>query len=425
MSFIGTIQTGPNADAYREQAPAIVSVSAGAVINTGTPLRRSVVQIQGQQPSAYPFSAITPGMTQGDINTQLTATGAGFCYGVFNGPTFSNASQVGATSMVTPYVTRTGITPLLVGVTSGGTAVTVGAVVGMNSLQAQGLVATNALVSNNQAGGANFATVVVQPTTVVGSALGTVVGYPIVTNLVSTQVAGAAVTIPVGSVIGFSSTQALTINPGLGNAETVTPTSFTVGTVAALGISFASTSAGSPSFSLVLGTSVGTSTGAPVPGIVGGVVSLGPVTFASGLTGVQAASVAAVSLQQLFQTQLGILGIAPTNIPGVQGIQPFSLFPTSATSVVTIAAAIPSPAYNAIGVSVVQTAAISIVIGPSSLAGTSVGAFPVMIATLANNHGANEPVVGLVQTYGATIAPVPPAGCTNVALCMVDLTGMK
>ena len=110
--------------------------------------------------------------------------------------------------------------------------------------------------------------------------------------------------------------------------------------------------------------------------------------------------------------------------PGIGGIQPFSLYPTSATSVVSIAAAIPSPAYNTIGVSVV-TSAISIVIGPSSLAGTSVGAYPIMIATLANNHNANEPIVGLVQTYGATICPVPPAGGTNVALAMVDLTGIK
>ena len=335
MSFLGTIQSGPNADSYREQAPAIVGVSAGAIINTGTPLRRSVVQIQGQSPSAYPYSAVTPGLTQGDVNVLPTATGGGFIYGVYNGSTVvNNASGAVATSVVTPSVTRAGVTPTLVGVTSGGTAVTIGSIVGMNSLATTGNIVATALVSNNQVAGANFGTVVTQPISTTGAVLGTVVGYPIVTTLVSAQIAGSSVSLPVANVLGFSSTQTLTINPGQFNAETVTPVSFTIGTVAAIGISFASSSAGSPSFSLVLGTSVGTSSGAPVPGVVGGVVSLGPVTMASGLTGVQAASVAAVSLQQLFQTQLGILGVAPTNIPGVGGIQPFSLYPTSATSVV-------------------------------------------------------------------------------------------
>ena len=63
MSFIGTIQSGPNADSYREGAPGIIAtVPASGIVNTGTPVRRNYLAVQGQSPEAYPFANTVPGV---------------------------------------------------------------------------------------------------------------------------------------------------------------------------------------------------------------------------------------------------------------------------------------------------------------------------------------------------------------------------
>ena len=412
MSFIGTIQSGPNADSYREGAPGIIAtVPASGIVNTGTPVRRNYLAVQGQSPEAYPFANTVPGVTGGDQVVTCTSTAGGWLYGVFNGTTFSNAGGTVATSLVTPYISRQGVTPVLVGTASGGTAVTIGSIVGINVLQA-----ASGGVGTGVAAGAGFATVLTAMATTYGSILGVVCGSPIVTANVSAITAGAA-TVPVYSTLGMNvgagTGPALVFNPGLANVETVTPTSMSAGVNTQLNVGWANASAGLANMTLVLGNA---STGA-IPGIPGGIIGV-TIACTTATTGSNFAASVATALNNAF----AVYGEAPSNIPGVGGIRPFGLV-TAATSVMSITAAIPSPLFNAVAVSV--GAGTSTMTYPTSLAATSSGSYPVIVGTWANNHLPNEPVVGSVNTSGATLCPIPQPGGVNVALAMVDLSGLK
>jgi hypothetical protein len=408
MSFVGTIQTGPNADAYRFLAPAIITIPASGTLPLGTPLRRSYANIQGQNPSAYPYTAVAA-VAGGDQMAVMTSSAGGFLAGVYTGATFSNYTGTTATSVVTPYVTKSGIAPVLVGCASGGTAVTIGAVVGMNST----IAATNGILANGTAAPTQYATVLTQPVSTLGSALGVVCGYPIVTNVGATAVtAGSSVAFYPPNVQGFSTTQAITINPGQSNAETVTPSSINVGVCATNVITFGNASATTPGVTVTLGNA---STGA-IPGVSGGIISVS-IVATTATTGNNFAASVAAALNSAFQ----IYGAAPSNIPGIGGGQVFGIA-TAATSILTITAAIPTSLYNTIAVSTPVSGVSSIASGGTSLGGTSAGAFPTVYATFVNNHSAFEPIVGTVTTTGATICPVPQPGGSNVALAMVDLS---
>lgn len=413
MSFYPVIQTGPNADSLRQNAPAIVPVPASGVVNMGTPLRRNVTAIQGQSPSAYPYTAVA-NVNGGDQAQPLTATGGSYVYGVYNGPTVNQAS-VGstATSLVTGLVARSGATPVLVGTTSGGTAITVGCFVGMSSA----LGIATGVVTNNTAAAVNFGTVLTGPASTNGSIIGTVLGYPLVSSIgVSAVLAGSSVPFAPPSVIGFSSTQALVVNPGLSNAETIVPSSYTVGVAAQNNVTFGNVSTGSiVPISMILGNA---STGA-IPNVPGGIVTV-TIAPTTAWTGTSVAAAYAAALNTAFATY----GIAPTNIPGVGGIQPLGII-TAATSVLSLTAAIPSPLYNAVAVSLPIAWVSSITSGGTSLGSTSVGAYPTVFATFQNNHAANEPIVGAVQTFGATLTTIPQPGGSNIALAIVDMTDIN
>ena len=176
-------------------------------------------------------------------------------------------------------------------------------------------------------------------------------------------------------------------------------------------MTFGGTSAGTPSTVLIFGNA---STGA-VPGIPGGIVSVS-LAMTTGNT----AAAAATQFTSYFNATVAALGVAPTNIVGGGGIQPFGIA-TAATSIFTIAAAIPSPLYNAVPVSLAVVGASSITSGGTSWGATSAGAYPTTFGTFVNNHLANEPVIGIQTTFGASICPVPQPGGSNVALAQVDL----
>ena len=409
MSFIGTIQTGPGADTYRFQAPGIFTVGASAVINTGQYMRRNVTAVQGQNPGAYNYSVTGPGITGGDMVTIPTSLSGGPVYGVYSGQTVTNlASGAVATSTVTGQMTRAGVTAVLVGAASGGTAVTVGCQVGMSSLISGGL----GILANNALAPVNFAQTLVGPAS--QGLLGTVVGYPVVTALVSAVVAGTSVAAPVSSVMGLPigvAGPALTINPGAPNAEVVTFSSIGPGVAATNTVTFGGTSSGSPGVSIVFGNA---STGA-VPGVPGGIVVIGTTLSASAT-----AAANATQFASFFNAQAANLGAAPNNVVGANGIQPFGIA-TAATSILTFAAATPSPLYSVIPTSFVLNGTSSFASGGTSLGAVSAGVFPATFGTFLNNHNAGEPVVGVVTTFGATLCPVPQPGGANIALAQVDL----
>lgn len=412
MSFVGTIQTGPNADSYRLQAPAIITVPASGALSTGTPVRRNITAIQGQVPQGPNFSAVVPGVVGGDQVLTMNAAGGGYTFGVYNGPTILNNTS-GSTPIptATGYVTRSGATPMLVGTTSGGTAVTVGSIVGMSS--ATGL--STGIVAQGAAAATNFATVIAQPTSNDGSFFGAVLGYPIFSAVgVSAVVAGSSVAFAPPNIYGWSSTQAIIVNPGLGNAETVTPSSINVGIAAQNNITFGNASATTPGITVIIGNA---STGA-VPFVPGGIISVS-IAATTATTGANFATSVALALNSAFAA----LGAAPTNIPGVNGTQSFGIA-TAATSILSITGAFPSPVLNSIAISVPVSGVSSITSGGTSLGGTSVGAYPTVFATFANNHSAQEPIVGTVTTLGATITAVPQPGGSNVTLALVDVAGI-
>jgi hypothetical protein len=411
MSFIGTTQTGPGADTYRFQSPGIIPVGASAVINTGTMVRRNVTAVQGQNPGVYNWTPTVPGVCGGDMVTLPTSANGGPVYGVYSGSTVANTSTGAvATSVVTALMTRAGITPTLVGAASGGIAVTVGCQVGLSSLISGGL----GVLANNIGAPVNFAQALTGPAS--QGLIGTVVGYPIATALVSAVTAGTSVASPVyntaGLQIGSTAQPALTINPGAPNAEVVTFSSVGPGVAAQLNLTFGGTSAGSPSTVLVFGNA---STGA-IPQVPGGIFAVS-LAMTTGNT----AAAAATQFTSFFNAQTAALGVAPTNILGVQGIQPFGIA-TAATSVVSITAAIASPLYSVVPVSILAAGASSFASGGTSWGATSAGAYPTTFGTFINNHLANEPVIGVQTTYGASICPVPgQPGGANVALAQVDL----
>ncbi len=410
MSFIGTTQTGPGADSYRFQAPGIFSVGASAVVNTGTMLRRNVVNVQGQNPGVYNFTPAVQGVVGGDQATLPNATGGGPIYGVYSGSTVQNTSAgATATSVVTALMTRAGVTPVLVGTASGGVAVTVGCQVGLSSLISGGL----GVLGNNIGAPVNFAQALTAPAT--AGILGTVVGYPIATTLASAVTAGTSVSfLPLntaGLQIGSTAQPALTVNPGAPNAEVVVPSSISPGVAATYTMTFGGTSAGTPSTVLIFGN---TSTGA-IPAVPGGVFSVS-LAMTTGNT----AAAAATQFTSYFNAQTDALGVAPTNIPGVGGIQPFGIA-TAATSIFTVAAAIPSPLYNVVPVSLATVGASSITSGGTSWGATSAGSYASCFATFVNNHNAGEPLIGIQTTFGASICPVPQPGGSAVALAQVDL----
>ena len=409
MSFIGTTQTGPGADTYKFQAPGIFQVGASAVINTGTMMRRNVVAVQGQHPGAYNFSAIVPGITGGDQVTIPSSLSGGALYGVYTGPTIINTSTgATATSTVTGLMTRAGIVPVLVGTASGGIAVKIGDQVGMSSLISGGL----GVLGNNALAPVNFAQTLTAP--VSQGLLGTVVGYPITTALASAVNAGTSVSAPVLSVLGMGigvAGPAVVINPGAPNAETVAFSSVGPGVAATNTVTFGGTSAGAVGVSIVFGNA---STGA-IPGVPGGIVTIGTTLSASAT-----AAANAIQFTSFFNATAQNLGVAPTNIPGVQGIQPFGIA-TAATSIMTFAAAIPSPLYSVVPVSFVLNGTSSFASGGTSMGAVSAGSYPATFGTFINNHAAGEPVIGVVQTFGATLCPVPQPGGSNVTLALVDL----
>lgn len=410
MSFIGTTQTGPGADTYRFQSPGIFNVGASAVVNTGTMMRRNITAVQGQNPSAYNFTPTVPGIVAGDQCTIPSSLNGGPVYGVYSGQTVVNTSAGAvATSVVTGLMTRAGVTPLLVGTASGGTAVTIGCQVGLSSLISGGL----GVLANNALAPVNFAQTLTAP--VSQGLVGTVVGYPIVTALVSSVTAGTSVAAPVNNVMGMNignGTQpALTINPGNANAEVITFSSVGPGIAATNTVTFGGTSAGSPGVSMVFGNA---STGA-IPGVPGGIVVIGTTLSASAT-----AAANATQFASYFNATAANLGVAPTNIPGIGGIQPFGIA-TAATSILTFTAAIPSPLYSVIPTSFVLNGTSSFASGGTSLGAVSQGAYPATFGTFVNNHLAGEPVVGIQSTFGASICPVPQPGGANVALAQVDL----
>jgi hypothetical protein len=413
VSFIGTIQTGPGADTYRSQAPGIFQVGASAVINTGTPMRRNVTAVQGQTPGAYNFTPTVPGIVGGDQVVGLNQTGGGDVYGIYGGQTVNNTSTgATATSTVTGSIVRAGITPVLVGTASGGIAVKVGDQVGMSSLISGGL----GILAHNIAAPVPFAQNLIFPAS--QGLIGTVVGYPITTALVSAVNSGTSVAAPVTNIAGFgigaAASPALTINPGAANAEVVTFSSVGPGVCATNNMTFGGSSAGTDFVIMTIGNA---STGA-IPAVPGGIVAVS-IPLTASQTAAANATQAASAINAVFQN----LGGAPPNIPGIGGIQPFGVA-TAATSIVTITAAVPSPLYSVVPVSWVIQGASSFASGGTSLGAVSAGAFPTTFGTFINNHQAGEPVIGVVATFGATICAIPQPGGVNVALALVDVESL-
>lgn len=411
MSFIGTIQTGPGADSYRKQSPAVIAVPASSVLSPGTPLRRNYLAIQGQPPGSYNFSGISPslGLTGGDQAVLPTSVAGGLFYGVYSGRGVNNLTGASTALKVTPYVTTNGVQYTLVGAVSGGSAVTVGSIVQLSTV-AVGTAATN-----------NFATT--STTITPGQTVGIVCGYAIATTFGASGGGPGSASFYPPNIAGFSTTQAITVNPGGPNQETVTPSAVTAGSLASITATFTGTSA-TAAGNVVL-------TFASVPGV-------GTVGVTTAVTSGQTPGTIATNVAAALNSQFNNYGAAPGNIlgigfdspagysaggaaPGVgSGVQPFGNAQVSATSVVNIAAAIPGTALNGIAVTSATVAGITLTMGAASMAGGTVNS---VTATFLNSHVANEPIQGTVTVAGSTILAVPTtAGGANIALAQVALT---
>lgn len=396
-SFPVTIQTGPNADSYRTGTPALINVASGTTLAQGTPLRRSVTAIQGQNPQVIPYIGINPslGLNGGDQFVLPNATGGAFVAGVYDSPGVNNIAGTSTIQAAISGLSRQGVTPVLCGAVSGGTAITVGCLVGLST------------AAVNTAATTNFATVQAATN---GLFLGVVCATAVATTLGPNAVTGVgAATINPPKINGFATSQAIVVNPGGSNQETVTPTTVTAGTLASNAVSITGTSAtAAVTYTISL---------ASIPYGIG--AASVAIAVASGQTNAQIATSFGAALNTLFASY----GAAPANIPGVTGTQPFGLVQVVSSSVVTISAAIPGTYLNSVTLTgFAATSGITATVTNASFGGATAGTANVVVATFASSHAANEPITCAVTVNGNSLCAIPAAGGATVDLVMVDLT---
>ena len=207
---------------------------------------------------------------------------------------------------------------------------------------------------------------------------------------------------------GFTTSQALIINPGAANAETVTPTAVTLGQAAVGTITYTSSATGAGTATIVI----------TLAGYPGSPISI-PVAIGSTNTVTQSATATALAINSAAVA----LGIAP-NVYGGGGALRARASPRRGrwstrprTGVCSIVASYPGTWGNSITLAASTTATTQTVAAVNPSGGTANS----FTATFANAHAANEPVLAQITGNGNTLVAVPTVtNAIATSLVMVD-----
>lgn len=360
----GIITNGPGADSWRTNVPAAVSVPAGFQVFKGAIFRRNINVVAGSNYNYPQYSAADQGVLP-------TNASAGFVAGAYAGNGISNTNSVAQTSVIN--LRSQGLAPVRCGALNGGTAITVGSLIGFSA-----------------AAGASTYDVPTIQTYTVGSAVGYVVGYQILTSLLNAQTSTGSQAVSVLSTNGITTSTALTIDPGTNVQETVTPTAVT-----------ASVRANATFTPTVVSAAAGTVITVTVNGVSATYTTVSGDTTAT----LTAAHVATAINASAIVNGTGAV-IAPA--VAISGVVYFtSLLPGTGPNSYTLTATSSS------------TGNYTVAVSGATFANGTYGTFT---APFAFNHAAGAVVIGQNTTSGGSIIPVPAAtGGFNVDLVLCDI----
>jgi len=198
----GIITDGPGADSFRSIIPIRYSLTSGNQVFPGACFKRNLLQVVGRNDTYPQYS-------NGDQGVLPTSASSGFVAGVYRGTAVTNAS--GASASVGLGLVRQGVTPVRVGALNGGTAITVGSLVGFSAAT----------------GAASYDIPTIQTYTI-GAMIGYVTGYQIATALQTAVTATGSQTVSVMNTDGITTSTAITLDYGNNSIqEAVTPSAVT------------------------------------------------------------------------------------------------------------------------------------------------------------------------------------------------------
>jgi hypothetical protein len=208
-----------------------------------------------------------------------------------------------------------------------------------------------------------------QGTAALNSQIGTAIGYFVNTTIAAATPSGAQ-TVTVPSIVGITTSTALTIDtPASGVMETVTPSAVVSGVNA------------NQTYTVASAGTVSTLTAT-----TGGIAASYTTTAADTATTAAAALVAAIN------ASAAVSGSAPIILPA-----------TNSAGVITVRAATSGTGPNSVTtVAAVSGGSVTLTAGGATLASGTASTFT---ATFANAHGTNVPVQGLQKTSGGALIP--------------------
>jgi len=444
---VGNQQTGLNADTSYAALNATIAVPPGGYLPIGMPFSRNLLAAQGNYLSKYAALAGFGAYANGDEYVQLPQSGAvgaantaSYVCGAYIGQPQVNpwlnspAGTLNTSPVYAPgYVARSGLRPMLVGLTNAGTTVKVGDFVAKGAT-----IGTTALYPFLLSLGGAAATA--------GITVGQVAATPIWTQIVTAAAPGASGVTTVNNTNGMTTALPLTINPGGANQETVTPTAVTstapaISTLTIVGVAGAASTV-QITFNIAGYQGSTGLTGPTGTGVGGTAVTTYTVSIPIP-NGTTLANTTNLIMTALLNT--GFVYGAPQNILGI-GAGPFTQNGASAGSpiggplvyawssaagTIYFSAANPGAWANTLLTytvtvpgGVTQTYNTSATGSATAVAFAS-GVNGTFTATFQNAHVAGEPVIGLANTAQSVIIPAPgTAGMLNVGLCYVDLLQM-
>lgn len=359
----GTITDGPGADSYRNVIPIRFPLGGGNAIARGQAFKRNINTVVGR-------NDLYPQFSQGDQAVLATNAAAGFVAGVFPGPITANTNNVAAGTSIA--LVRQGVTPVRTAVLNGGTAVTIGSVLGFSAA----------------VGASTYDTPTVQGSYVLGATLGYVIGYQINTALAGALTGTGSQTVNVANTNGITTATALTVDYGQAVQESITPTAVTNQAKANGNITVGGTfSAGSVLTATINGVAVSYT-------VVAGDTTLAGV---------------ATSLAKAINAAAAVLGI---NAVIGQAV--------ASAAVVYLTALANGTAANA------TTLTVGAVGGTTTLTASGAtftgGTFGTITAPFLQPHASGATIIGQNTTGGATIIPIPAAtGGINIDLVLCDI----
>jgi hypothetical protein len=440
LADVGNNQNGLNADTSYVALNGTVTVPPGGYLPVGYPLARNLLSLGGSYLSKLASLTGFQNFAGGDAFVSLPLSGTtggtvgstGQSIGVYVGQPVSNpwlnpaAQTLNTSQLLQPgLIGRTGLRPVLVGLTNGGTTVKVGdfiargATIGVASLYPF-------LLSQG-------------PSTATGGlTVGQVAATPIWTSVTAGFSAGAQ-TVTVLNTNGMTTATPLTLNAGQANQETVTPSAVVA---AAPGISTLTIvgTAGSASTVQITFTLAGYqgSTGVAPTGTATTTFTVS-IAIPSGSTLAQTTNLIVAALNATgfcFGAPQNINGIGAgsctqTSTSGTAGNPasgPLIYCWSSAAGTIYFSAANPGAWANSLltytvtvlnGTTQTYNGAVA---GSATAVAFTGGVNGSFTATFQNAHVAGEPVYGIANASGGVIVPAPgTAGMLSVGLVYVDL----